>query len=486
MLKIKRIKKYKEERILRENISFDDLKDLVVEEDPSAEQKASYRNYSKNIAMTIGFLLGVRHESIIKHLENEDEYTAIRENLEKDEDCIAIRHLNNIRSNLMLNFKTVSREIRNISANYKPLDRMDLFEEDFKCLRRLEIYVISGNRDINEYIRNINQEIARRIDQINKHFPEWVKFKHIRSLFIMPADIEEESKKFQINQSAYPHQRYMYWREPESCGYILCTDKSILEIAYNNNRETFTDHSKVVDASDATKNNIYEFLQRGKKIHIFIDGENADPYMLASTIDGLDDFEIEKIEKIVVYYDAVHTTKAWEYFKHFSSDIEVETVPVERIKEGKSLVDHKIVAGISKAIYKEDADSIIVVSSDSDFWSVIEDFTDVKFMVLVEKEKCGHSFKSVLRENDVFYCYMDNFKTMEDNAFFKGVFRAELESTIAEELKLGNANDLFCDVLTKSRADISKAEKELFFNKYIKGLKLMIEANGDFKIIIPE
>ncbi|MBR5825740.1 MAG: hypothetical protein IKY78_01500 [Clostridia bacterium] len=473
-----------------ENISFEDLKDLIVEEDPDAEhvaeQKSSYRNYSKSIALTIGFLIGVRHDTLIKHLEDEAEYTVIREKLEKDENCCAIRHLNNIRSNLILHFKSVSRALRDFSVDYKPIDKMELFEEDFRYLRRAEISVISGHRDINEYIKNINNEIVKRIDKIQKYFPDWVKFKNIRSLFVMPANIEEESKKFQLNQAVYPYQRYIYWRDPEACGYILCTDKDILEIAYLNNREYFQDQSKVVDASDATKNNISEFLQRGKKIQIFVDGENADPYLFASTVDGLSDYDIDKIDKIVIYYDAVHTTKAWTYLKHFIPDIEIEAVPVERIAEDKSLVDHKLVAGVSKAVYRDGADSIILASSDSDFWSVIDSVDDAKFIVMAERDKCGYSFKNLLRENDIFYCFLDTFKTMENNSFFKGVFRSELETVLKNNFNLGSAKELFDDVIRKSRAEISPAEKEIFYNKYIKGLKLKIDAEGNFKIEIPD
>lgn len=471
---------------MRENITFEDLKELIGEEESVSEEKSSYRNYSKGIALTVGFLLGVRHEALIKHLENEEEYNPIREKLEKDENCLAIRHLNNIRSNLMLHFKAVSREMRNISADYKPIDKMELFEEDFRYLYRADISVLSGKRDINDYIKNINQEIAKRIDKTQKHFPDWVKFKNIRSLFMMPSNIEEESKKFQLNQSSYPFQRYFYWRDPEPTGYVLCTDKDILEIAYLNNREYFQDQSKVMDASDATKNSILDFIQRGRKIQIFVDGENADPYLLVSTIDGLSDYDFNKIDKIVVYYDAVHSTKAWTYLKHFVPDIEIETVPVERIAEEKSLVDHMLVLGASKAMYKEEADSIILVSSDSDFWSVINYVKDVNFMVMAEREKCGHNFKNVLRENNIFYCYLDSFKTMENNLFFKGVFRAELKKYLEENITLGNSKELFENVIRNSRAEISSAEKEIMYDKYIKGLRLTIDSDGNFKIVIPE
>ena len=88
-------------------------------------------------------------------------------------------------------------------------------------------------------------------------------------------------------------------------------------------------------------------------------------------------------------------------------NVEVETIAVERIKEDKSLVDHKLVAGVSKAVYKDEVDSIILASSDSDFWSVIED-VDANYLVLLEKTKCGSDFKSLLWNNNIFYCYLDN------------------------------------------------------------------------------
>lgn len=472
-----------------ENLKIEDLeylKEIVDNEEPTADQKEYLRRFSKDIALTIGFLVGIKHEYLIRHIDNEEDYIKLKEKLEKDEDCLAIRHLNNIRSNLILHFKQVSRDMRNFGADYKPIDKMELFEEDFRYLFKYGISVITGNSNINDYLKNINNEIVKRIDRVKKYFPDWVKFKNIRSLFIMPSNIEEESKKFQFYQSAYPYQRYIFWNEPDPIGYILSTDMSILEVAYHNNRESFQDYSKVTDASQATKNGIYEFLQRGRKIQIFVDGENADPYMLASTIDGLSDYDIDKIDKIVVYYDAKYSPKAWTLLKHFVCDIEVQTIPVERIAEEKSLVDHMLVAGVSKAVYRDNADSIILASSDSDFWSVIDAVEDAKFMVMAEREKCGNSFRTVLRENNIFYCYLDSFKTMEDNAFFKGVFKTELESIIAEEIKLINARELFVNALKQSRAEISHAEREMIYDKYIKGLKLTVDSEGNFKIVVPE
>ena len=166
-------------------ICMEDLKDLMIEENielPETEDRSAYRNYSKNIALTVGFLLGVSDESLMKRLENSEEYLPIKESLEKNEDAVAIRHLNNIRSNLILHFKEVSLNLRNMNATFTPLDRMDLFKDDFKVLNRMSIYIITGKPDINEYLKRINNEIIRRIDKTEKLFPDWVRFRHIRRM----------------------------------------------------------------------------------------------------------------------------------------------------------------------------------------------------------------------------------------------------------------------------------------------------------------
>lgn len=471
------------------NITLEELKDIVAEENidfPETTDKSGYRKYSKNIALTVGFLLGVNEEALMKRLEFPEEFLPIKETLEKDEAAVAIRHLNNIRSNLMLHFKDVSRNLRNMTANFVPLDKMDIFKDDFKAISRMSISIITGKSDINEYLKRINNEIVKRIDKVEKYFPEWVRFKHIRTMFTMPNNIEEESKKFQCNQSLYPFQRYFNWREPFDCGYILSTDLDLLSVIYKNGNENFTDTDRVCDASDKVKNNINEFINTASKVQVFIDGENADPYRFASAIDSLKDHEIEKINKIVVYYDSEHTTKAWTSLKHFTYGIEVEAIPVERINENKSLVDHRLVMGVSKAIFKENVDSIILVSSDSDFWSVIDASEDVRYLVMVESEKCGYDFKNLLRNKDVFYCYLDKFMTPDDDRFFNLVFKTELEKILKERFSLGNANELLADVLQSCRAEASKAEKDMLLEKYIKTLSLGIDRDGEFVVKIAE
>ena len=464
-----------------QNINFDENEDTII-----ANDKSHYQNYSKDIALTLGYLMGVREEQLERIPNTPEDYNRIIDEVSKNESARVIRHLNNIRSTIILGFKDISRRTRISAANYTPIYKIEYLEDDFKTLKKLGIDITTGRNDLVEYIKITNDEISKRIDKTKSLFPDWINFKHIKNAFIMPKDIETERKKFMANQTCYPYRKYFNWKTPYEAGNILLSDEKILDIIYYSDGAYFTESNKVVDASEHVKDSINEFIQLGYKVQIFIDGENTDPYKFVAALDSLSDDEIDKIDKIVVYYDKKYSTRAWQVLKHFSNGIEIEANAVERLLDEKSLVDHKLVAGVSKAVYQDRVDSIILCSSDSDFWSVIED-VNARYLVMAEIEKCGYDFKEVLREHDIFYCYLDRFKVPHDNKFFKMVFRKELQKQIDSAINELNINvrNLFNSAITESRADVSKQEKENIFNDYVKGLQIKIE-DDKFSIVVPE
>jgi hypothetical protein len=94
-----------------------------------------------------------------------------------------------------------------------------------------------------------------------------------------------------------------------------------------------------------------QFVEKGSRnqtFRIFVDGENCDSYRLAAMFDSLNGYKIQKIDKVVVYYDELNSSKAWLQLKFFTYNVEVEPVVVERIKEDKSLVDHKLLPVFQK------------------------------------------------------------------------------------------------------------------------------------------
>lgn len=100
-----------------------------------------------------------------------------------------------------------------------------------------------------------------------------------------------------------------------------------------------------------SKSYILRFAEKGSRnqtFRIFVDGENCDPYRLAAMFDSLNGYKIQKIDKVVVYYDELNSSKAWLQLKFFTYNVEVEPIAVERIKEDKSLVDHKLLPVFQK------------------------------------------------------------------------------------------------------------------------------------------
>lgn len=449
-----------------------------------ADEKLLQRNYSKEISVIIGYLLGVREDCLVA-VNNGNPIDEILKEVNKTDSAKAIRHLNNLRSNIMLGFRSISRSIRINSLDYKPIYMNEYLEEDFKALSRMDINIATGRQDLNEYITLINKEISKRINDVKPLFPEWLEFKHIVFMFTMTGDLDAERERYQSNQNFYPYKRFFNWRYPQEHGNIIANDPKLLKIIYRNNNDYFVSYNKVTDASENVKKSINDFIQSGEKIQIFIDGENTDPYRFAATIDGLQNYEIEKIDKIIVYYDSVYSSRAWTYLKHFTFGVDIEAVAVERIKENKSLVDHKLVAGVSKAVYKDGVDSVILASSDSDFWSVIEDVS-ANYLVMVETDKCSYDFKDILRKNNIFYCYLDKFIVPEDDKYFKMVFKKELVKTIEEQINLPDPKEIFNHSLMQTRASIPPAEANSLFEKYISRLSLKINKQGQFEIVIPE
>ena len=71
--------------------------------------------------------------------------------------------------------------------------------------------------------------------------------------------------------------------------------------------------------------------------------------------------------------------------------------------------------------------SFIIVSSDSDFWGLIESLPKAKFLVMYEYEKCGTAIKNALAQHGIYYCAIDDFCTAGTEELKRAVLFAELE-----------------------------------------------------------
>ena len=439
-----------------------------------------YKASQSKVSSVVAYLIGAKMDMFSYYSQDSMD---IIEKLEKNDDAVILRSLCNIRSNLMLNYKVTQENI----YYFINLDKQTYYKEDVEILRSKGVDIIKANCKVNTYIANLNELIANRINNVKDFFPEWFKWEYIRELFVMPKGQKEdrimaESKKYSANRNNYPYQRYIYWRPVEE-GNILFNDEKFAMIIYRQHNEEFSDMSKVTDASDVVKTDIYDFIQNGEKVVVVVDCENSDPFKLAGTLTQLNPDELSKISKIVLY-DDTHTSNAWKYLGPLTG-IPIEHNIIERVKEDKSLVDIKMSVGISKAFYRDDVDSFIMLSSDSDFWGVISSMPDAKFLVMVEKSKCGPDILNALENNGTYYCYIDDFSTGNIKGFKNAILRSTLEDKVGSLVNIDTknlVNEIFFDLYM----DVDDAEKKNFYDKYIKKMTLSIDKNGIMKIKIPD
>jgi hypothetical protein len=299
----------------------------------------------------------------------------------------------------------------------------------------------------------------------------------------MPNGLTEAGTKaaantFYTNLNLYPYKIYINWK-PQEQGNILYNDKKFVSLLYEWNNSMFTDYSKVSDAGSYVKGTIYDYIEDSEKVVIVVDCENSDPYKLSATLRNLDYTYTQKISSIILF-DDVHTASAWRILEQFTS-IPVEHVMTERVKENKSLVDIKLTARACQEHYVNHVDSFVIVSSDSDFWGLIESLPNARFLVMIERDSCGPDLKNALVNAGIFYCYIDDFysgnaEDVKHGAIFKAMYQY-IDNTVRL-----NVNDMFNEALKVTRVEMTSSERNQFFAKYIKTMQMHIDTNGDLTL----
>ena len=148
----------------------------------------------------------------------------------------------------------------------------------------------------------------------------------------------------------------------------------------------------------------------------------------------------------------------------------------------KSLVDVRMTASVVTDFYRNGVTSFIIVSSDSDYWGLIESLPDANFLVMYEYEKCGSAIKNALTQHGIYYCSIDDFCSAGTEDMKRAVLFAELEKHLPTLIG-ENPLELTHKLYEESRVTATKKEMENFCNRYVKTLKLKI-VEGKFVIEI--
>lgn len=452
-----------------------------------------FENYRKNIITIIAYLIGVPDEKLTaEDRADMDEYEKIKTN----ENANIIRALCILRTQFFKNYKNIDDAHK---FEMRPLESLTeyLDVDAIKFLRRKEIEVnVTNAKSPTVNIAYINQYILDNIDKIKPLIPDWVKFQYIKNLFIIPggyaghngnnirndykrifSTILSVGKAYAAQRIEYPYQMYINWPKSfrESDGNILFNDLKFLKLLYSANGDRFQACRYVVDAKEETKEEIYDFLDDAVNVAIFVDCENVDPYSFGATILNLDDTELSKIKKIVLY-DDVNTSTAWDYITDIIN-LPVVKKDIERVLDNKSLVDITMTAGVCEEYYRNNMESIILASSDSDFWGLIQQLPSARFLVLNEFRKTSPAILEQLDKYKIQHCFMSDFAQDKVQQFKSDVLYLGLNERIKHFNKTGEfgtldveelLQELFYDANIGGAEGQVEREKEAFFNKYLK------------------
>lgn len=439
----------------------------------------SFSEVSENqyeISCKISYLIGVGQSCIAKDINRVRVFTA----LGKNKNARIIRNLCIVRTAMLANFGRITTKIEEEKANvyflseYIPKDALEQLSKDgVECIKK-------GNKSVAKHIIEINRIISDRINNCKNLFPIWLNWDYVRDLFVMKngftvEGVNAEKQIFYDNREKYPFQMYINWVYDGKGGRILHNDRVIVCVMYEQHGEKFGDRSRVCDADEEVKEEVYNFITSSGKTVIAVDCENSDPYKMCATLKNLSDKYTSKISKIILI-DDIHASSAWKILEYYTP-IPVEYKLIERVKKGKSLVDITLSSVICREYYTSGADSVILFSSDSDYWGLASSMPEMKFHVMVERGSFAEEYRVAIEESGMSYCYIDDFFT--GNALeikYKAILK-ELGSSL-KSIKI-NVNNLLDGALSTTRAELSPAERKQFYDKYLKRLTVEVDDNGN-------
>lgn len=450
--------------------------------------------FRTNVVTTIAYLIGVSDEQLQNCNNFLDEEV---EKLRTNENATVIRHLCIVRNNILKSFYSIDNMLKD-NVQRKDWNEELFGIESIKYLREKNFLILENysERPCSEFfIAYINQYLLEKIDSVKECIPSWVEFNYVKDLFLISggyagnrgsalkkntrniySTIKKAFDRYIKEKRYYPYQQYVSWHSSliAEGGNILSNDFKFLTSLYKTCGDRFTAIDKVRDAAESIKERIYDFIEEANKVVAVIDCENVDPYKFVSVILNLKEKTLRKIRVIKCYTDN-NATWVW---RHISKKIKipVEIEIVERIKEDKSLVDQKMMGGIYKAFYQEGFDAVILVSSDSDFYSVISDmFKDgLKFFVLNEEEKTAQALVNKLDENKIQHCCIDIFGQDVVQSFKMEMVSEAVDYIIENKVNCDFGltyliNRAFRSARVEGEDGQLIKEKKAFYDKYIRG-----------------
>ncbi|MBQ6773501.1 MAG: hypothetical protein IJP48_05475 [Synergistaceae bacterium] len=444
----------------------------------------------RDIVSRIAYLIGIDDKHFgIGQIENMNPqfYRSVYDELNQDKEARIVRHLCRLRTKMQRNFRDIFTEM---NSDLKNIDSIpDLVPQDsLKSLEQDGIPFVRAKRKLEDYIVDVHNYLLPHVPNCQKFLPDWIKWTYIKNLFFIPRGNTVEGNKeaaraYNECRDLYPYQAYINWYPSEGDGNILRDDAKFLPILYERNRDRFYDMSKVTEAGDAALEDPEDFFTRAGRVIIAVDCENADPCKVIGIIKELDARGITgKIAKILLVDDE-HTSSQWRALRR-NENLPLEYYLTDRVKDEKSAVDVAMTIKFYREIADSRAsgnpiDSAVIISSDCDFWPLIELTPEIKFLVMLEYDNCGQAYYQRLQNNNIPFFYIDEF-------FMSGNVELKTEAVLQELIQEIEENylsklNLFSVInraLLKLDLKMSESEINQFFEKYISVMNIGFAKNG--------
>ncbi len=457
---------------------------------PDSVRPSDPPHTKKNIVSRIAYLIGVDGKYFgLEQGENMNPpfYRSVYEEMNADREARIVRSLCRLRTKIQRSFKAICTEM---NSDVKNIDSMpDLVPSDILAtLEQDGISIVRPRKRPEDYIIDIHNYLLPHVPNCQKFIPCWVKWIYIRSLFFISKGNtvdgnKDAAKIYHEYRDLFPYQAYINWTPDDRDGNILRDDAKFLPILYEHNRDKFYDMSKVTEAGDAAIDDPSEFFADAQRVLIAVDCENADPCKVIGIMKELSRLNlVQKVAKIILVDDE-HTSSQWRALRR-NEILPLEYYMTDRVKDDKSAVDVALTIKFYREIAQMRADghpvdSAIIISSDCDFWPLIELTPEVKFMVMLEYDNCSQSYYQRLQNNDVPFMYIDEY-------FGTGNLELKTEIVLQEvirEIEEGylskvNVFSVLNHALTKLELKMNDSEASAFFSKYIAPMNITFAKNG--------
>ncbi len=464
--------------------SLSDLAILLDDQPDVEDNKGNYRSNSFQIVAPMMYLIGVRKRNFENHRPSLiPEY----DSLEQDKDARVIRNLCYIRSAIMQHFKDISREF------YYGLNTLEtvpnyIDPEVVIQLRKDGITPYVSKPDLNLYIVEINKEISNHINNVKKLFPEWLNWEYVKQLFIMPNGTNVKGTKansllFNSNWNRYPFICYINI-DNENFGNLLLSDAKFVQRLYEFHEDYFENMSLVKGISPDMQESLNCFLERNRKTLVVVDCENSNPIKLAAALSDLSKLERAHIYKVMLF-DSAYTTTMWTTLCRtgITNEFACERQSITRLYEHKSQVDMALATQTCREVYCNEVDSVILVSSDSDYWAMINTLSDIEFLVMLERDKSGDKIKTALTSANQHYCYIDDFCTAQAYNIKKITLFDAIQTNLDDRVSF-NISEIFKTEVQQNWLEMSAKEQSNFYDLCLKTIRLSIDTAGNVKILV--